>query len=178
MVPGGGLPHLAAASELERWADTRSAQADLPILVRRLVRAENDQVQRVEMRGGDGVGLTGYDGFVEATRSTPFVPDGLSVWEMGVGGDPERKAQSDYRTRTKNPNGVDRASTTFVFVTPRRWEKKKDWEQRRRDEGIWRDVRALDADDIEQALEASPAVQIWLSELLGMDPFGATSIED
>jgi hypothetical protein len=178
MVPGGGLPHLAAASELERWADTRSAQADLPILVRRLVLAENDQVQRVEMRGGDGVGLTGYDGFVEATRSTPFVPDGLSVWEMGVGGDPEKKAQSDYRTRTKNPNGVDRASTTFVFVTPRRWEKKKDWEQRRRDEGVWRDVRALDADDIEQALEVSPAVQIWLSELLGMDPFGATSIED
>lgn len=178
MAPSGGLPHLAGASELERWADTRSAQADLPILVRRLVRAENDQVQRVEMRGGEGVGLTGYDGFVEATRSTPFVPDGLSVWEMGVGGDPEKKAQSDYRTRTKNPNGVDRASTTFVFVTPRRWEKKKDWEQRRRDEKVWRDIRVLDADDIEQALEVSPAIQIWLSELLGMDPFGATSLED
>ena len=43
---------------------------------------------------------------------------------------------------------------------------------------MWRDVRVLDADDIEQALEVSPAVQIWLSELLGMDPFGATSIED
>jgi hypothetical protein len=178
MAPSGGLPHLAGASELERWADTRSAQADLPILVRRLVRTENDQVQRVEMRGGDGVGLTGYDGFVEATRSTPFVPDGLSVWEMGVGGEPEKKAQSDYRTRTDKPNGVDRATTTFVFVTPRRWEKKKNWEQRRRDENIWRDVRVLDADDIEQALEVSPAVQIWLSELLGMDPFGATSIED
>lgn len=178
MAPSGGLPHLAGASELERWADTRSAQADLPILVRRLVRAENDQVQRVEMRGGEGVGLTGYDGFVEATRSTPFVPDGLSVWEMGVGGDPEKKAQSDYRTRTNNPIGVDRASTTFVFVTPRRWEKKKDWEQRRRDEKVWRDIRVLDADDIELALEVSPAVQIWLSELLGMDPFGATSLED
>ncbi|KQT93519.1 hypothetical protein ASG49_00415 [Marmoricola sp. Leaf446] len=178
MTLSGGLPHLAGASELERWADTRSAQADLPIVVRRLVRAENDQVQRVEMRGGDGVGLTGYDGFVETTRSTPFVPDGFSVWEMGVGGDPEKKAQRDYRTRTDKPNGVDRATTTFVFVTPRRWEKKKDWEQRRRDERIWRDVRVLDADDIEQALEVSPAVQIWLSELLGMDPFGATSIED
>ncbi len=127
MAPSAGLPHLAGASELERWADTRSAQADLPILVRRLVRAENDQVQRVEMRGGEGVGLTGYDGFVEATRSTPFVPDGLSVWEMGVGGDPEKKAQSDYRTRTKNPNGVDRASTTFVFVTPRRMIPRGQW---------------------------------------------------
>lgn len=178
MTLSGGLPHLAGANELERWADTRSAQADLPILVRRLIRAENDQVQRVEMRGGDSVGLNGYDGYVEAFRSTPFVPDGLSVWEMGVGGDPEKKAQSDYRNRTGSPNGVDQSRTTFVFVTPRRWEKKKAWEQRRRNESVWRDVRVLDADDIEQALEVSPAVQVWLSELLGMDPFGATSVED
>lgn len=178
MAPSRGQPHLAGASDLERWADTRSAQADLPILVRRLVRAENDQVQRVDMRGGEGVGLPGYDGFVEATRSTTFVPDGFSVWEMGVGIDPEKKAQSDYRARTRNPNGVDKVNTTFVFVTPRRWDKKKDWEQRRRDDGEWRDVRALDADSIEQALEVSPAVQIWLSELIGMEPFGATAIED
>jgi len=52
MMPGGGLPHLAAASELERWADTRSAQADLPILVRRLVRAENDQVNASRCAAG------------------------------------------------------------------------------------------------------------------------------
>ncbi len=73
MAPSGGLPHLAGASELERWADTRSAQADLPILVRRLVRAENDQVQRVEMRGGEGVGLTGYDGFVESNSQDLWI---------------------------------------------------------------------------------------------------------
>jgi len=173
-----GLPHLADATDLNRWADTRSAQADLPRLVRRLVRAENDQVQRVEMRGGEGVGLTGYDGFAEASRATPFVPEGLSVWEMGVGGDPGAKAQRDYRSRTDNPQGIDRAEHTFVFVTPRRWEDKKDWEQRKRGEGIWRNVRVLDADDFELALEASPAVQIWLSELLGLEPLGATSIED
>lgn len=120
-----GLPHLADATDLDRWADTRSAQADLPRLVRRLIRAENDQVQRVEMRGGEGVGLTGYDGFVDASRATPFVPEGLSVWEMGVGGDPGAKAQRDYRSRTDNPQGIDPAEHTFVFVTPRRWEDKK-----------------------------------------------------
>jgi hypothetical protein len=173
-----GLPHLADGTDLDRWADTRSAQADLPRLVRRLIRAENDQVQRVEMRGGEGVGLTGYDGFVQASRATPFVPEGRSVWEMGVGGDPGAKAQRDYRSRTDNSQGIDPAEHTFVFVTPRRWEDKKDWEQRRRDERIWRDVRVLDADDIELALEVSPAVQIWLSELLGLEPLGATSIED
>lgn len=173
-----GQPHLADGTDLDRWADTRSAQADLPRLVRRLVRAENDQVQRVEMRGGEGVGLTGFDGFVEAGRASSFVPEGKSVWEMGVSGDPADKAQRDYRSRTDDPLGLDPAEHTFVFVTPRRWEDKKDWEKRKRDEGIWANVHVLDADDIEQALEVSPAVQIWLSELLGLEPLGATSIED
>lgn len=178
MGSGNGLPHLADGTDVVRWADQRSAQSDLPRLVRRLIRHENDQVQRVEMRGGEGVGLPGYDGVVEATRATSFVPAGLSVWEMGVDKDPAGKATDDYKTRTANPLGVDMATTTFVFVTPRRWRKKKDWEQKRREEGKWKDVRVLDADDIEQALEEAAAVRIWLSELLDMPALGAVTIED
>lgn len=173
-------PHQADGTDLDRWADTISARSDLPRLVRRLIRAENDQVQRADMRAGEGVGLSGYDGYVEveAGRSTSFVPEGLSIWEMGVGVDPAKKAQDDWRSRKNDPRGAVPAEMTFVFVTPRRWEDKKDWEQRRRKERLWRDVRVLDADDIEQALEVAPAVRVWLSELLGMDPHGATTIED
>jgi hypothetical protein len=178
MAEGVGPPHLADATDLERWADQRSAQADLPRLVRRLIRHENDQVQRVEMRGGEGVGLPGYDGVVEATRATSFVPDGLSVWEMGTSEDPAGKATDDYKTRTADPLGLDMATTTFVFVTPRRWRKKKDWEQKRRAEGKWRDVRVLDADDIEQALEECVQDRIWLSELLDMPALGVATIEE
>ena len=47
MAHAAGPPHLADATDLERWADQRSAQEDLPRLVRRLIRHENDQVQRV-----------------------------------------------------------------------------------------------------------------------------------
>ena len=178
MTAGGGSPHLADGTDLVRWADQRSAQSDLPRLIRRLIRHENDQVQRVEMRGGEGVGLPGYDGAVEATRGTSFVPEGLSVWEMGTNKDPASKANADYQTRTEDPLGVEKSSTTFVFVTPRRWPKKKEWEGHRRAEGEWRDVRFLDADDIEQALEESAAVQIWLSELLDMPAVGVATIED
>lgn len=178
MNGGYGLPHLADGTDVVRWADQRSAQSDLPRLVRRLIRHENDQVQRVEMRGGEGVGLPGYDGIVEATRATSFVPDGFSVWEMGVDKDPAGKATDDYKTRTADSLGVDMSTATFVFVTPRRWRKKKDWEQKRRAEGKWKDVRVLDADDIEQALEEAAAVRIWLSEVLDMPALGAVTIED
>ena len=81
MIRPTGLPHLADATDLERWADRVDARYQLAHLLRRLVRHENDQVQRVEMRTGVGAGLPGYDGIVEATGGTRFVPDGLSVWE-------------------------------------------------------------------------------------------------
>ena len=168
MIRPTGLPHLADATDLERWADRVDARYQLAHLLRRLVRHENDQVQQVEMRTGEGAGLPGYDGIVEATRCTPFVPDGLSVWEMGVGKDPAEKANSDYKNRTEDSLGIAKATTTFVFVTPRRWPKKTDWAAKKRAEGKWRDVRALDADDIEQALDEAPAVHFWLSEMLGM----------
>ncbi|MFB6608705.1 hypothetical protein ACFCVO_00145 [Agromyces sp. NPDC056379] len=130
------------------------------------------------MRGGEGVGLPGYDGIVEATRATPFVPEGLSVWEMGTSDDPAGKATDDYKTRTADSLDIDKSTATFVFLTPRRWRGKKKWEQKRRAEGTWRDVRVLDADDIEQALEESAAVRIWMSELLDMPALGVATIED
>ena len=172
MADGIGQPHLADATDLERWADLRTAQADLPRLVRRLVRHENDQVQRVEMRGGEGVGLPGYDGIVEATRATSFVPEGLSVWEMGTNSDPARKATKEYKDRTAEPLG-DRHSDDHVRVRDAApVVQEEGLEQKRRDEGKWRDVRVLDADDIEQALEECAAVRVWLSELLGMPALG------
>src|SRR4051794_30288942 len=119
-----GLPQLADATDLERWADRVDARYQLAHLVRRIVRNENDQVQRCEMRTGEGAGMPGFDGVVEAGRTTPFVPEGVSVWEMGAGEDPADKANSDYRTRTKDSLGFDKSGTTFVFVTLRRWSKK------------------------------------------------------
>jgi len=94
---------------------------------------------------------------------------------MGVGHhrDIKGKADDDYAKRKKNPGPLDPAKTTFVFVTPRRWGKKKEWEEGRRSEGFWVDVRAYDADNIEQWTELASAVGAWLAALIGKYPAGA-----
>jgi len=130
------------------------------------------------MPAGEGTDLSGYDGIVEATKGTAFVPKGRSVWELGTGGDPAEKAGDDYRTRTKDPLGEDQSHTTFVFVTPRRWLGKRDWVKRRQKQKKWLDVRAFDVEDIEQALEQAPAVHLRLSEALGKPAYGVQTIED
>jgi hypothetical protein len=161
---------LINATDLTRWADRRDAQEVLPRVIRRLVYATVNDLILLRFAAGEWIQLGGWDGITETERGNAFVPAGLSVWEIGVGKNPKEKADDDYIKRTKEPRGVTPSETAFIFVTPRRWGNKHAWENDRRDEGIWRDVRAYDADDLEGWLENAPAVHLWLSSLLREHP--------
>src|SRR5688572_5022474 len=117
---------LIDATDLERWANSRRAQEQLPVLVRRLIHATTTTATHIGLPGGDAVQQGGYDGVVAVSETHYAVPNGMSVWELGVSADPKTKATEDYAKRKrKQPMSdvgpVDPASTTFVFVTPRRW---------------------------------------------------------
>jgi hypothetical protein len=162
-------PELVTALDLDQWAVSLTARSALPTLVRRLILA-TASVTEIAFRGGEGTGLPGWDGLVIATAEDPHVPLGRSGWELGTSGDSRDKAQSDYKTRTEDPLGVDPATSTFVAVTARRWRDRDDWRNDRKNDGPWADVRAYDADDLETWLERVPSVHIWISELLGREP--------
>lgn len=170
-------PELVDATLLELWADRLEARGLFPELIRALLAASPD-VRDLSLRAGEGIGLQGWDALADGGRGSAWVPAGRSAWELGTGGDPERKAQADFRKRTSAPQGVDPAITTFVFATPRRWAGAREWERRRRDEGRWRSVRVLDADDIEGWLRSAPAVHTWISEQLGLRPRDAVTAEE
>jgi hypothetical protein len=167
---------------LDRWANSRRGQEQLPALIRRLIHATTTTATHIGLPAGDAVQQGGYDGVVVVNEAHHAVPDGRSIWELGVSPDPKRKATEDYEKRKlKQPvsdvGPVDPATTTFVFVTPRRWSAKGQWAEERRAEGFWRDVRVLDADDLEAWLEQAPATHVWLSTELGRRPAGADDLE-
>jgi hypothetical protein len=168
---------LVDATDLARWADRRDAQGRLPQVLRRLVLATVERVVKIDFRAHEGVQLGGWDGVTVAEEGNTFVPDGLSGWELSARRYVRGKADEDYESRSVNPLGVNSSGAAFVFVTPRRWGSKADWVAVRNGEGIWREVRAYDADDLETWLELAPAVHIWLSTLLGKYPKGVTDLE-
>ena len=172
------FPHLADAADIIQWSERIDARSELPRLIRRLISHENDRVVRLDMRSGEGVGVVGYDGVVQANKGTPFVPEGLSVWEMGTGADPRGKANKDYKKRTEDPGRIKQEETTFVFLTSRRWNDKSSWEDEKHEEGKWLDVRAYDVDDIERALEGAPVAHILFSEAVGKGANDVQSLED
>ena len=158
------------ATDLEDWARRRVAQTLLPRVVRRLVLATGKQVTRSHFRTDEGVQLHGWDGVVEADEGTEFVPKGASGWEMGTGGPPKRKAEEDLENRTRNPKPLVAEQSSFVFVTPRRWNHQQEWAREQSNAGPWREVRVIDADDLAHWLEQAPAVHTWLSAEIGKAP--------
>ena len=134
--------------------------------------ANTPGVTGVSVRTGSSIGMTGYDGQAHGGAGTSFVPAGPGVWELGTSGNPRKKAQDDYRNRTKNPMGIDPAATAFITVSLRKWDEpdRQDRLTRRNKEGIWRIVVALDADDLDGWLDETRAVRIWVSEQMGRRP--------
>lgn len=152
------------ASDLIEWASTQSCRSELPALIRRLVWATVDP-SAVHFPAYEGTQRPGWDGTLTVEKGNAWVPAGKSVWEMGCSEDVRSKAEEDYDKRTGKLQGT--SDSTFVFVTPRRWNGKGHWETERNAEGKWAAVKVLDADDIEQWLEMAPSVDVWLARLLG-----------
>lgn len=163
------LPHLASQIQIEQWAEKYDARAVLPQLVRKLISDTVPGIPRLRMEGNEHVDFGGYDGEVTSLVQTPFVPEGDSVWEFGVSGNPKGKADDDYYKRTYEDSlGVDKASTTFVFITPRRWASGDKWAKSKKDENQWKNIIVLTSADIFATLESSPRTHVWFSEEIGL----------
>ena len=151
------------ASEINNWSDRDDAAHKLPELIFRLVVATlSEHPSRIDMPSGSSVRLSGWDGLLEVGRGNAWAPSGVSGWEFSCDKGVTSKANDDYEKRTADPLGLKMTTATFVFVTPRRWMGKRQWERERHEEGKWRDVRAYDADDLVSWLQQSEEVTRWL----------------
>ena len=176
------------ARHLVAWAELIDARSRLSEIVSQLVRASAASISAYRFPTGSSAQLPGYDGrltAIPAQAYAAFLPEGDSVWEWGTGADYYKKAERDYSTRTKSPgDAVDAAQTTFVFVTPQIWDRTnpslEGWAVAKRAEGVWKDVRALDAVQLEHWLELCPAVAATVArEIVGSLPVtGALGTED
>lgn len=158
-------PFLAIkANQIEEWADHNiPARSRLAVFLRTLVNSTGSGLTKVDFPGNDDAERPGWDGFVEASEGAPWIPAGQSGWEFGTNEEPKGKAEGDFGKSVKALDKKERADMTFVFVTPRRWAGKTAWIAAKKAKGLWKDVRAYDASDLEQWLEQSLPAQAWFA---------------
>ncbi|HMR99293.1 MAG TPA: hypothetical protein PKE62_08550 [Anaerolineales bacterium] len=176
-------------NQLDEWSisNAREAQGLIVELVWHLVAASCPKPRDRRFPLPDSIGQHGPDGILDVTLPfEPFVPDGLSYWEIGTGSDAKRKATDDYRGLTEAVPESVRHETTFVFVTPRSgrkdWEyswkedAQADWLHERRSMGDWKDIRIIDGTKLVEWLKLFPAVDLWLTQKVGGIPISQVEI--
>ncbi|MFT8555464.1 MAG: hypothetical protein ABF697_09165 [Zymomonas mobilis] len=165
---------MVTATQIAHWAKTMPAQAELPRLIRRLIHGVA-QTSAITMPAGDSVTLPGFDGDLHSEHGNAWVPAGYSCWELSCRADVTKKANEDYKKRKGFPSEYHE-TRTYVALTARRWPSKARWREEKIADGVWKDVRAYDADDIEQWLEQVPAVRLFFGEKLGLSGAGVESL--
>ncbi|MEM7758436.1 MAG: hypothetical protein AAF298_09975 [Cyanobacteria bacterium P01_A01_bin.40] len=155
------------ASDIKQWTESNKRQAEelLPMIVRKLILA-SCKPKHLDFPSGDSIAVGGWDGKLEVDEGNEFIQPGKSVWEFGTNSRVKTKADSDYQKRTDEPGEVTPSETTFVFVTSRVWTKKNNWCREKNQEGIWNQVKGINADDLESWIQQCPGVHRWFAKLI------------
>jgi hypothetical protein len=106
------------------WAAKVGASHQILRLIRRLIWAtlKPSEIRRISFPAGADTYLSGFDGQLDATRSSPWTPEGRSVWELSVRRDKGNKAERDYIGRRDDVPASERNQLTYVAVSARRWQ--------------------------------------------------------
>jgi hypothetical protein len=125
-------------NQLDEWVrgNTHDAQGLIVELLYRLVAVSSPEPKVRRFPLGDSIGQPGPDGMLDTDLGlNPFVPVGISYWEIGTGVNAGSKATSDYKGLTNKTPKEIRLESTFIFVTP--LSGRRDWPY------TWKGVNAM-----------------------------------
>ncbi|HEU4405724.1 MAG TPA: AAA family ATPase [Polyangiaceae bacterium] len=162
--------------DIKMWAQRVEASSDLPELVRRLLLATTP-LDAIDMRADGGTRLGGWDGTVLARRGTTYCPPGASVWELTTNSETVKKFNQDFEKRAAEAKTKGLSGAVYVSVTAQRFPEKGDWADKKKKQGAFREVRALDADDLATWLALAPAVARWFGVKLGRPAYDLVDLD-
>lgn len=133
--------------------------------------ASKDYLEKFYLPYGDDVSLKGFDGIVSYSQNHPYIPKGLSVWEIGTNKDPKRKFDEDFSKAkeklSKLSQDVDIHDVTYVAVFPRTisYQNKENWIRQKKKEGSeFKDIRIIDVFLLAQWANQSVSAQLHFSK--------------
>lgn len=170
------------AYEIDNWtkSEPRRAQELLPKLVCKLLLASSKEIVDFHFPFEKAIQYGGLDGYLSTSDSNSFYPEGKSAWEFGTNQDIKGKFNQDYEKRSKGLNAIELKSTTFCFVTSRIWncqEGISEFTATKEKDGIWKNVKILDANNLELWLAECPSVAMWFADIIGKSHYGLVDLE-
>ncbi|MBX4974331.1 hypothetical protein HJB73_12880 [Rhizobium lentis] len=170
------------ATELQHWAATLSARDTFPEIIAALIRATAKEIQSFRFPSGNKGQVRGFDGWLHATGVSPYVPDGLSLWEFGASGANATKALKDFKKRTSEVSSEKQKETTLVLASPYTWDDPKKklqvWIDDRKKSSDWKEIIYLDGVQIEDWLHLCPGVSAKYASEMQLRPLEGVQSSD
>ncbi|MCW9709262.1 hypothetical protein [Fodinibius salsisoli] len=153
-------------TEIEAWGKRHGAKGEFPRLISKLIFETTPRDTKLDIPSGSAVFLEGWDGKVICSEDTSYVPQGNSLWEFKTNGG-TAEANVDYQKRTDDPLGFEPTESVFVFVTTAYWDNRDDWQEKKQQEDVWKDVQAYDCRNLVNWLDKAPVTRRWFFTILG-----------
>lgn len=161
--------------KIESYVDNNEQKCRglIPELVYTLIATttRQDYLEKFYLPYGDDISLKGFDGIVSYSQNHPYIPKGLSVWEIGTNKDPKRKFDEDFSKAkeklSKLSQDVDIHDVTYVAVFPRTisYQNQENWIRQKKKEGSeFKDIRIIDAFLLAQWANQSVSAQLHFSK--------------
>ncbi len=165
------------ANEITTWGETIPARTRLAVLIRTLVHSTGQDIKKIDFPGNNYGERPGSDGYLETNYGTPWIPRGRSIWELGTNKNIKKKADDDFNKSVSAFSSKNPKDLTYIFVTTRKWPGKDVWVEEKQRLSIWKEVRAYDANDLEQWIEQSPPAQVWFAKETGRPSENVRTLE-
>ena len=172
-----GIPFFAKITKqkIESYVDNNEQECRglIPEFVYTLIAttASKDYLEKFYLPYGDDISLKGFDGIVSYNQNHPYIPKGLSVWEIGTNKDPKRKFDEDFSKAkeklSKLSQDVDIHDVTYVAVFPRTisYQNQENWIRQKKKEGSeFKDIRIIDAFLLAQWANQSVSAQLHFTK--------------
>jgi hypothetical protein len=77
---------ILTSTDLKNWSTTRECQSYIPLLIRKLVYSgvKIEHINAIDFPYAEDVQIGGYDGQLDVEQGNMYIPQGESVWEIGV----------------------------------------------------------------------------------------------
>lgn len=172
-----GIPFFAKITKqkIESYVDNNEQKCRglIPEFVYTLIAttSSKDYLEKFYLPYGDDISLKGFDGIVSYSQNHPYIPKGLSVWEIGTSKDPKRKFDEDFSKAkeklSKFSPSTDIHDVTYVAVFPRTisHQNQEIWIRQKKKEGSeFKNIRIIDAFLLAQWANLSVSVQLHFSK--------------
>ncbi|MDX9782803.1 MAG: hypothetical protein RBT35_07475 [Bacteroidales bacterium] len=166
------------ANEISIWGRRTNSRILLSHFIEQMILSGHNLSTDIKLIRFGHPDQHGWDGVLDFSGTSPWIPGGRSVWELSVNQGTNAKIRSDFNNKIDSllPGGFNRKNTTYIAVTTCKIQKINKLEDELRERNIYKDVKVFDATTISEWIKVNIPLRLWFQREINKSERGVSLI--